>query len=371
MTFPTPPTMPWPDMRQLQDDLQDLVSLESPSSDPDSVFQVMDRVQTWAEALGAECQPLPGGTRQFDFGVGSEPYILVLAHADTVWPHGSLEKMPQHVGGDKLYGPGSYDMKAGIVGLFHALRHLPEWPHGGIRILLSPDEEIGSLNSREVIEQAARRARVALIVEPPVADTHALKTGRKGTGSFVLDFSGIASHAGNRPELGASAITAAAEAVLSLQALARPERGTTVSVDRMAGGSAVNVIPDQCRLELDLRVSTLSEAERVDASIRAWQPSDPRIQVTVSGGLNRPPFEQSEQTLALFETARHIAATLGFDIGHEVVGGGSDGNFTAPLVPTLDGLGAPGDDAHAQHEHVRLDRWPDHVRLLAQLLQEV
>ncbi|CAM3966155.1 M20 family metallopeptidase [Deinococcus marmoris] len=359
-------------------DLRTLVDIESPSTDLAAICRVMDVVERWALDLGAETHALPGGTRLFNFGAAyDEQPILVLTHADTVWPHGTLQTMPWREDEDRLYGPGTYDMKAGIVGLFHALRTLKHqspgspWPRGGVQVLLSPDEETGSASSRVYIEAAARNARAVLVVEPPVADSHNLKTGRKGTGHFSLHFQGISSHAGNKPQEGASAITAAAKAVLEVQALARPETGTTLSVGLIRGGSAVNVVPAECVLDIDLRVSTLAEAERVTAAVQAMTPDDPRVKLTITGGLNRPPFEQSGATMALFERAQVAAQTLGFTLGHEVVGGGSDGNFTAPLSPTLDGLGAPGDGAHASHEHIRLDRWPDHVRLLTRLLQEV
>lgn len=361
-------------------DLKTLVEIESPSTEQVAIARVMGVVEGWARDLGAQTRGLPGGTRVFNFGLdgkktpvdGDPKPILVLMHADTVWPFGTLETMPWRVEKDRLYGPGTYDMKAGIVGLFHALRALQgQWPAGGIQVLLTPDEEIGSPSSRKHIEAAARSARVALVVEPPVADSHNLKTGRKGTGSFQLNFHGIASHAGNKPAEGASAITAAAEAVLALQALARVDAGTTVSVGLIRGGSAVNVVPAECELQADIRVTSVAEAERITQAIRKWRPSDPRVRVKLRGGLNRPPFEESKATLKLFKQARTIAQELGFDLGHEVVGGGSDGNFTASILPTLDGLGAPGDGAHANHEHVRLDRWPDHVRLLTRLLQEV
>ncbi len=361
-----------PELQAMLNDLRTLVEIESPSSDLAAICRVMDVVEQWARDLGAETHGLPGGTRLFNFGVGhgGQP-ILVLTHADTVWPHGTLAQMPWRVEGDRLYGPGTYDMKAGIVGLMHALRSLSGWPRGGVQVLLSPDEETGSASSRAHIEHAARHARAVLVVEPPVADNHNLKTGRKGTGHFSLHFHGVASHAGNKPEEGASAITAAAQAVLEIQALARPDIGTTISVGLIRGGSAVNVVPAECVLDVDLRVSTLAEAERVTAAVQAMTPVDPRVTLTLGGGLNRPPFEQSETTMALFAQAQAIAQQLGFTLGHEVVGGGSDGNFTAPLAPTLDGLGAPGDGAHASHEHVRLDRWPDHVRLLTRLLKEI
>ncbi|GMA15977.1 M20 family peptidase [Deinococcus metallilatus] len=360
------------DLQAMLDDLRALVEIESPSTDMAAVNRVMAVVEAWARELGADTHALPGGTRRFNFGVEEEGRpVLVLAHADTVWPHGTLDAMPFRVEEDRAYGPGTYDMKAGIVGLFHALRALEgQWPEGGVQVLLTPDEEIGSLGSRDAIEAAARQARAVLVVEPPVADLHALKVGRKGVGDFQLAFRGVASHAGNKPEEGASAITEAARAVLELEALARPEVGTTVSVGLIRGGSATNVIPAECELELDVRVSTLEEGERIDAAIRALRPRNPRVRLEVTGGLNRPPFERGPQTERLFAQARAIAEELGFEVGGEIVGGGSDGNFTAPLAPTLDGLGAPGDGAHAAHEHVRLDRWPDHVRLLTRLLRE-
>ncbi|BDP40150.1 carboxypeptidase [Deinococcus aetherius] len=362
-----------PDLPAMIADLRALVEIESPSTDPAAVARVMDVVEARARELGGVAEPLPGGTRQFSFGVGGEERpILVLTHADTVWPHGTLGEMPFRAEGDRLYGPGTYDMKAGIVGVLHALGALEgRWPRGGVRMLLTPDEEVGSRASRPHIEAAARGARAVFVVEPPVTDTHALKIGRKGVGSFGLTFHGVASHTGNKPGEGASAITEAARAVLEVQALARPDLGTTVSVGMIRGGSAVNVIPAEATLEIDLRASTVAEGERVAEAIRALAPADPRVQITVTGGLNRPPFEPGPGTLALFGRAQDIARGLGFEVGGEVVGGGSDGNFTAPITPTLDGLGAPGDGAHAAHEHVRLDRWPDHVRLLTRLLGEV
>lgn len=357
-------------------DLRTLVEIESPSPDPVAVGRVLDVVEGWARGLGAQTHALPGGTRQFNFGVGApggdDQPVLILAHADTVWPHGTLGTMPFRVEGDRVYGPGTYDMKGGIVGTFHALRELKTgWPRGGVQVLLTPDEETGSESSRAHIEAAAHAARAVLVVEPPVADSHALKIGRKGVGGFWLTFRGVASHAGNKPQEGASAITEAARAVLEVQALARPEVGTTVSAGVIRGGSAMNVIPARCELEIDVRAGTLAEAERVTRGLHALKPGDPRVHLRVEGGLNRPPFEPGPGTRHLFGQAQTIACDLGFELGGEVVGGGSDGNFTAPLCPTLDGLGAPGDGAHAAHEHIRLDRWPDHVRLLTRLLREV
>ncbi|ANE44532.1 M20 family metallopeptidase [Deinococcus puniceus] len=362
-----------PDLAHLLPDLHQLVEIESPSGNAQAIARVMDVVEGWARALGAEVEHLSGGTRSFLFGLQDRP-ALILTHADTVWPHGTLETMPFRVEGDRLYGPGTYDMKAGIVSAIHALRALHTsggWPAGGVQLLITPDEETGSHSSRAHIEAAARQARAVLVVEPPVADSHALKTGRKGVGSFVLTLHGVASHAGNKPEEGASAVAEAARLIPAIHALARPDAGTNVSVGLIRGGSAVNVIPARCVLEVDVRAGSVAEGERVTAGMHALTAGDPRVRLELTGGLNRPPFERGPQTMALYARAQALATGLGFQLTEEVVGGGSDGNFTAPLSPTLDGLGAPGDGAHAAHEHVRLDRWPLHVALLTGLLREV
>ena len=350
-------------------DLQTLVELESPSSDLAAVARVQDVVEGWLSALGAEGHALPGGSRRFVMGEASRP-TLILMHADTVWPHGTLQTMPFRVEGERAYGPGSYDMKGGIVSALWALRSLEgRWPAGGVEVLLTPDEEVSSGASRGHIVEAAGRAARVLVVEPPVAGTNALKTGRKGVGGLTVTLTGVASHAGNAPEQGASAITEAARLLLELQALARPELGTTVSAGTIQGGSATNVIPAHARFTVDLRVSQLAEGERLEAAARALRTRDPRVRMELTGGLERPPFERLPGTAELFTRAQAIASRLGFEVGEAVVGGGSDGNFTAPISPTLDGLGAPGDGAHADHEHVRLDRWPLHAALLAGLIR--
>lgn len=368
----------FPHSAALQADLLTLARLESPSSDAAAVARVLDVVEGWARELGAEEEHLSGGSRRFAFGVdGTRPPILILAHADTVWPHGTLETMPLRVEGERLYGPGVFDMKAGLVGAVHALRSLQgQWPTGGVVLLVTPDEEVGSTSSRVHIEAAAAGARAALIPEPPVgegagAQAHALKTGRKGVIDAVLTLTGRAAHAGNEPERGASAIAAAAELVPRIEALGCSDLGTTVLVTQIEGGSAVNVVPAECRLVLDVRVSQAGEDTRVMRDLQALQPADSRVTPVWALEVNRPPFPRSKATLALFAQAQAAAQRLGFDLSETAVGGGSDGNFTAPLCPTLDGLGAPGDGAHAPHEHIRLDLWPQRVALLAELLREV
>ena len=295
--------------------------------------------------------------------------VLILAHTDTVWPHGTLARLPFRVEGDRAYGPGTYDMKGGVVGAVHALRALSGRLTHPVEVLLTPDEETGSLSSRGHIEDAARTARAVLVIEPPVPDTHALKTGRKGVGMYHVRVHGVASHAGNAPHEGASAIAEAARTLLAIESLADAAEGTTLSTGRIEGGGAINVVPALAEFFTDVRVSKLSEVERLDAAVAALHPRDPRVRLEIGGGLNRPPFERTEGTAALYARAQTAARELGFEITEAFVGGGSDGNYSAPLAPTLDGLGAPGDGAHADHEHVRLDVWPRHVALLTELIR--
>lgn len=368
------PDAPMPNPAAMLRDLRVLVELESPSSDLGAVRRVQDAVAALMKPLGARCEELSGQVRRFRLGEAGTPGarpVLILMHADTVWPHSTLAAMPFRVEGDRAYGPGTYDMKGGVVMAVHALKLLEgQWPVGGVEILLSADEEVGSSLSQGTIEAAARGARCVLVVEPPVGGSHALKTGRKGVGMYSVAVHGVAAHAGNRPEEGASAILEAARLVEAAQALADPEMGTTVSVGRISGGGAVNVIPAHAEFDTDLRVPSMEEAARLEVGFAALKPADPRVTLTLTGGLNRPPFERTAGTAALYAQAERHAERLGFTLQEAFVGGGSDGNFTAPLCPTLDGLGTPGDGAHAAHEHVRLDRWLDHTRLLSALIAD-
>ncbi len=366
------------DQAALLRDLEALVTTESPSEDRAGVKRVMETVEGWLRDLGATVLHLEGDTRHFILdgpilkGSGNAPEdsVLILAHADTVWPHGTLETMSFRVEGGRAYGPGTYDMKGGVVGAVHALRALKGQLTRRVELLLTPDEEIGSPESREHIERVAARAGAVLVVEPPVAGTNALKVGRKGTGMFHVMLRGVASHAGNAPQEGASAIAEAAHQLLAVEALADPARGTTLSVGRVAGGGAINVVPAHAEFWTDVRVSSLDEAARVEAAVRALGAHDERVRLSVDGGLNRPPFENGGGTQALFARAQEIGRQLGWEVTGESVGGGSDGNFTAPLRPTLDGLGAPGAGAHAESEHVDLTAWPRHVQLLAELIRD-
>ncbi len=296
--------------------------------------------------------------------------VALIGHYDTVWPLGTLERWPFTVdeAAGTAAGPGSFDMKAGIVQLFHAVSVLDD--RSGIEILLTCDEELGSQSSRPLIEDAGRRAVAALILE--ASGRGALKTGRKGTGMYRLDVEGLAAHAGLEPEKGANALTALAHLLLAVDALARPEAGSTVTPTLSAAGSAANTVPAHAYAELDVRVASHEEADRIDAALRSLTTVVPGTSLTVSGGPHRPPLPVTSSA-ALFQRARAQAEKLGLGtLDGIVVGGASDGNFTAAMgCPTLDGLGAVGDHAHAEGEYVSIADMPDRAALLAHLVEDL
>jgi glutamate carboxypeptidase len=300
---------------------------------------------------------------------------LLLCHYDTVWPAGILAARPFRVEGDTAYGPGLYDMKASIAMCELALRSLGPLGLSLARplvMLITSDEEVGSPSSRALIEATARECAFALVLEPPVEPHGALKTARKGIGMYAVEFAGRAAHAGVEPEKGASAITELAQQVLAANRLADAAQGTTINVGIVRGGSGRNVVPASARMEIDARAWTLAEAARLDEAFRGLAPVTPGVSLSVSGGFNRPPMERSSASIALFERARAIGAELGLALTEGSTGGGSDGNFTAAAgVPTLDGLGSPGQGAHAEHEQISVPGLVERTALLAALLTKL
>lgn len=298
--------------------------------------------------------------------------LLLLGHLDTVFPVGTLAARPFRVQDGRATGPGVFDMKAGLAVLLEALAELRAAggrPRRPLRILVTCDEEVGSGTSRPLIEALARGAAATLVLEPSLPGG-AAKTARKGVAGYTLRSFGRAAHAGVEPEKGISAITELAHQVLAAQALAAPERGTTVTVGLVGGGSASNVVPAEAWAEVDVRFATGDEATRIDTAIRALAPVLAGARLEVSGGVNRPPLERTEAGAALYHAARDSAAELGFELPEGATGGGSDGNFTAALgVPTLDGLGPQGGGAHAVHEHVLVEDLPRRIALLRRLLE--
>jgi glutamate carboxypeptidase len=306
--------------------------------------------------------------------VSNEKPILLLGHTDTVHPRGSLGSRPLKIENDRVFAPGIFDMKSGIglaIEILSAFEALALKPRRPLIILLSCDEEIGSLTGRALVEQAAREAAYCLVLEPS-APGGAVKTGRKGTANYMLKAHGIPAHAGLEPERGASAILEIARQIPRIHALNRPEIGTTVNVCTISGGTTTNVIPEEAKCSIDVRFSTIEEGLRIEREIKNLQPSDIRVDLKVTGEINRPPLERNNQVVELFEKARQIAARFDYKLTETQVGGASDGNFVAALgVLVLDGLGVQGDGAHTHHEYILASDVPKRAALVASLILDL
>lgn len=362
--------------------LRALVEHESPSHDKaanDSLAQYLGEL--FPRLTGGTAQLITNSERgnhvraEWHGDATNAPQMLILTHFDTVWPRGTLQDMPFRIEDGKAFGPGIFDMKAGIVqGLFalQALRSLQRNVGCKVVFLMTSDEEIGSQTSRALIEEEAARSRCVLVLEPAAGAQGALKTARKGTGSFHLTVDGVSAHAGLDPEKGRSAIEELARQILYFHSLSDMERGTTLNVGVVEGGTASNVIASKASAHIDLRVRTKEDADAVLPRIVGAKPFLDGTRVTISGSLSRPPMERTEASAILYEKARHLAAEeLGFTLSETAVGGASDGNYAAHLAPTLDGLGAVGDGAHAAHEHIVIAEMPRRAALLAHLIEEV
>ena len=357
--------------------LEQLVRLESPSGDADALNRCGTSIAHELTRLGGRVTPIAtdGGGDHLRAEFGSGPsQLLILGHFDTVWPIGQLARMPVRQDDGRFYGPGAFDMKAGIVIALLAMRAVADarldLPHLVV-MLWTTDEEVGSLTSRTLIEAEARASRAVFVLEPSLPGG-AVKTARKGVGENRIRATGIAAHAGVDPGRGASAVHELAWQVSRLVELSNPAAGVTVNIGTFHGGSRPNVVADAAEASVDVRVPTLADAERVVAALGSLVPRDSRVRLDVSGGLDRPPMERSEGVVQLYHLARALAADLGRTLEEGATGGGSDGNFTAALgIPTLDGLGADGDGAHALHEHVLLETLPFKAALLAGLLLHV
>lgn len=351
------------------------VNTPSPSGDKDAVDGMSAIVARAALDLGGQLTRHPvadwGDHLQVEWGSGDQRPVLLLAHLDTVYNDGGLTANPLRQEGNRLYGPGSFDMKAGALAILWAIKALQatgQTPRRPVVALFTSDEEVGSPSSRALIEAQADRAAAALVLEPPLGSQGMLKTWRKGAGNYRLEITGRAAHAGVAPETGVHAIAELAYQVLALHALADPAAGTSVSVGTCAGGSRVNVIPEQAVAEIDVRVRSAAEAARIEAALAGLQPVVPGARLSLSGGMHRPPMPR-EQAQELFALAARLAAGLGFTVEQTGTGGVSDGNFTAARgCPTLDGLGAVGDGAHSPNEHILVDSLPERTALLAHLL---
>lgn len=359
-----------------------LVEHESKSRAEGPLSELADFVAAQLRDLGGGVELIaePGyGTHlraRFDFGHDTrEPHLLVIGHLDTVWPLGTLARLPFRITPEgHAHGPGIFDMKSGIAILLEAIRTIRQQELATKRpltVLLTCDEEIGSKTSRPLVEEEAQNAAAALVLEPPVTGG-IVKTGRKGIGTFTIRALGRAAHAGLDPAKGVNAIVELAHQTVRLAALNNYEQGVTVSVGIVNGGTGINVVPAEAEAKVDVRFWTSEDGEQVVNAIRGLTPALAEAQLEITGGVNRPPMPRSERNIALFEHARELAAEIGFALEDTVVGGGSDGNFTAALgVPTLDGLGVDGAGAHAEHEHILISDIPRRAALLTRLLQTV
>ncbi|HEV7374691.1 MAG TPA: M20 family metallopeptidase [Pyrinomonadaceae bacterium] len=297
--------------------------------------------------------------------------ILVIGHTDTVHPRGSVGERPWREQEGRIYAPGIFDMKAScalVLEVIRACATLGFAPRHPVVLLLTCDEETGSMTGRALIEEEARASRGVLVLEPPASGGR-VKTARKGTGLFTIEAHGIAAHAGLEPEKGASAVLEIARQIERLHAMNESSRGISVNVGVVQGGTRSNVVAAYASAEIDVRFSTTEEAKRLEEKILNVQSFDERVKLSITGGINRPPLERTEKVAALFNLARKVAAMLDFDLGEASVGGASDGNFAAALnVAVLDGLGIDGDGAHATHEHIVVDDIARRGALLAGLI---
>lgn len=357
--------------------LQDLTLAESPSDDASSQLHIRELLANELERLGFRVWRLPGrssggmlyarpGRRR-----RKAPAQLMLGHYDTVWPLGTLAEMPFLREGDVVHGPGVYDMKGGLVQALlalQALRHFSLEPAVTPHLFMNSDEEIGSRESRRYIEALAPLMDRVFVLEPSLGDSGRLKTARKGIGRFTITVKGRAAHAGLDPEAGASAILELSHVIQALFALNDPERDVTVNVGTIDGGLRPNVIAPKSTAIVDVRVATLADEQSVEAAIRQLRPVTAGTSLEVDGGFGRPAMERTPANRAVWQLALRLGRDMDLQLEEAMAGGGSDGNFTSLYTATLDGLGAVGGGAHAQHEHLRLGASIERACLLALLL---
>jgi len=365
------------DSKTILDGIRQWVEIETPTEAPEQVNRLASLVAEGYRGLPATIERIAGKDGCGDHLVvrsswgRDQPGILVLSHLDTVHPMGFIERLPFRIEGDSAFGPGIYDMKGGAHLAYHAFRELcamgTHSPLGVTQLYVS-DEEIGSPTSRALIEAEGQKAKYVLVTEP-ARDGGKIVTGRKGVGRFEVFIKGAPAHAGSRPEDGRSAIRELANVIATLEGLNDLKRGITVNVGVVKGGTRPNVIAEDAYAEVDLRVPTMADAEELVTKILTVKSRSEGVSVQVVGGLNRPPYEKGNAVAALFEQAKSLAAEIGFELVDTFTGGGSDGNFTAPLTATLDGLGVDGKGAHTHYEQLYISSIEPRARLLYRLFQ--
>ena len=369
-------TIDSPNTDSVRQYIRTLVECESPSDSPADLRRFME---LFADSLQGEAICKKHGTHlicTFKLpGRKKQGQVMALGHGDTVWPLGTLRNMPYREADSRLWGPGVLDMKAGLALFVFAMRQLREHdrpiPHNVV-LQLNSDEETGSKTSRALTEKTALASKAVLVLEPGTGLSGKLKTARKGIGDYRLRVKGVASHAGVDFEQGSSAILEIARQIGQIATFTDPAKGITVNPGTITGGTRSNVIAESAETHIDIRVPKLRDAAALDRKFRALRAADKRCTLELTGGLNRPPMERSKGVIALARIAQAIAAESGIALEESATGGGSDGNFTAALgIPTLDGLGAVGEGAHAAHESILTDRIADRIALLAGLVARI
>ena len=355
--------------------LEQMVKIESPSDDKVALDRMGEFLAHQFEAIGGKVTMYPekeaGNNLKVEFAGAGKP-ILLLGHFDTVWPMGTLNAMPFRIERGRAYGPGVYDMKAGITMMLFALRAV-EAAGGrqrGVTVVLDTDEEVGSRTGRPLVEATAQNCEAVLVLEPSQGPKGHLKTSRKGVGEVTVRVRGRASHAGVDFEKGHSAVVELARQLLEVVKFSDPSRGITINPGVIHGGTRSNVVAAEAWAEVDLRIAYAADAGPLEAKFAALKPFDPVCSLEISGGLNRPPMERTKGTVRLFEMAQELGRAIGMEVQESATGGGSDGNFTSAIgIPTLDGLGALGEGAHAPNESIVIEELPRRTALLAGLLQ--
>ena len=358
-------------------EIREWVEIESPTTDAAAVNRMVDRVEQGYAGTGARLERIPGTDGYGDHLVARSPWgtanrgILVLSHLDTVHPIGFIERLAFRVEDGIAYGPGIYDMKAGAYLAFHAFREMARLGRGArlpVTHLWVSDEEVGSPTSRRLIEAEARNAKYVLVTEP-AREGGRIVTARKGTARFDVRVKGVPAHSGARHQDGRSAVRELARLILAIEAMTDYARGITTNVGVIRGGTRPNVVPEEAAAEVDVRVASPAQADEMVARMQGLAGERDGVTVTVTGELNRPPYEKDERIASLFEHARGLAAAIGFDLRDLTTGGGSDGNFTAALAPTLDGLGADGKGGHTHFEQIIVASLAPRSRLLFRLFE--
>lgn len=364
---------------QIIDTIQQLVEIESPSDIKAAADRLATVVASRFSDLGGKVR-VHGAEKfgnhlevRFKSRARNSRPVLLLGHTDTVYPIGTISRMPFRVAKGRVWGPGVLDMKGGIALMLHVVEALLAWSDAKlsrpITIFLVSDEEVGSQSSRAITEQLARESAAVLVLEPAHGLNGAVKTSRKGVGEYVLRVTGKAAHSGLDFEKGQSAVLELARQILEIHKLVDVQRGITLNVGTIIGGTRVNVVPSEASASIDVRITRKQDAAEIERKLRALKPGNPNCELQLTGGMNRPPMERSGAVATLYETAISVAKQLGWALDEASVGGGSDGNFTAALgIPTLDGLGAVGEGAHAEHESILISELPRRAALLAGLI---